>query len=228
MLIGAGGAYGGFATGERIVAAYLWSEKIMHVDYIVLSHPDFDHFGGLDFIATNFAPDAFWTNGAESLDLSFARFMDDIARAKIPVVKVGRIAPLPEIGGVSIASLNGDVGAEATHNNSSMVLRFSRGHASILFTGDIESAGERLLLESRHDLHSTILKVPHHGSATSSTTAFIAAVHPDAAVISDGYLNHFHFPAPAVVSRYVEARVRLLRTHPDGAGLMHPTPDRTT
>jgi competence protein ComEC len=228
MLIDAGGAYGGFDTGERIVAPYLWSQKIMHVDYIVLSHPDFDHFGGLDFIAMNFSPDAFWTNGAESLDLSFGHFMDDIARAKIPVVKVGRVAPVAAIGGVAITSLNGDVGAEATHNNSSMVLRFSLGDASILFTGDIEAAGERAMLETRHDLRSTMLKVPHHGSATSSTASFIAAVHPDAAVISDGYLNHFHFPAPAVVSRYAEAGVPLLRTDIDGAVRVDATLDRMT
>jgi competence protein ComEC len=228
MLIDAGGAYGGFDTGERIVAPYLWSQKIMHVDYIVLSHPDFDHFGGLDFIAMNFAPDAFWTNGADSQDLSFASFMEDIARAKIPVVKVGRVAPVAAIGGVAITSLNGEVDAEATHNNSSMVLRFSLGRASILFTGDIEAAGERAMLEARRDLHSTILKVPHHGSATSSTAAFIAAVHPEAAVISDGYLNHFHFPAPSVVNRYGEAGVTLLRTDVDGAVQIDATPNRMT
>ena len=228
MLIDAGGAYGDFDTGERIVAPYLWSQKIMHVDYIVLSHPDFDHFGGLDFIAMNFAPDAFWTNGAESLDLSFGRFMDDIARAKIPVIKVGRETPISKIGGVAITSLNGDVGAEATHNNSSMVLRFSLGDASILFTGDIEAAGERAMLETRHDLRSTVLKVPHHGSATSSTTAFIASVHPDAAVISDGYLNHFHFPAPVVLNRYSDAGVKVLRTDTDGAVMVDATRTRMT
>jgi competence protein ComEC len=194
----------------------------------VLSHPDFDHFGGLDFIAMNFAPDAFWTNGAESLDLSFGRFMDDIARAKIPVVKVGREAPVAEIGGVAITSLNGDVGAEATHNNSSMVLRFSLGDTSILFTGDIEAAGERAMLETRHDLRSTVLKVPHHGSATSSTAAFIGAVHPDAAVISDGYLNHFHFPAPVVLNRYSDAGVKVLRTDTDGAVMVDATRTRMT
>ena len=62
MLIDGGGSYGGFDAGERIVAPYLWSQKIMHVDYIALSHPDLDHFGGLDFIAMNFAPRAFWTH----------------------------------------------------------------------------------------------------------------------------------------------------------------------
>ena len=116
----------------------------------------------------------------------------------------------------------------ATHNNSSMVLRFSFGRESILLTGDIESAGERAMLETRRDLRSTVLKVPHHGSATSSTAAFIAAVHPEAAVISDGYLNHFHFPAPAVVSRYAEAGVRLLRTDVDGAVIVDATPRKMT
>ncbi len=82
------------------------------------------------------------------------------------------------------------------------------------------------MLEKHADLHATILKVPHHGSATSSTAAFIAAVRPRAAVISDGYLNNFHFPAPAVVERYVESRAVLLRTDLDGAVMVDATADR--
>jgi competence protein ComEC len=228
MLIDAGGSYGGFDAGERIVAPYLWSQKIMHVDYLALSHPDLDHFGGLDFIAMNFAPRVFWTTGVESPDISYARFMEDVARAKIPVVKVGATPPAAEIGGVAIASLNGDAGADTSHNNSSMVLRFSFGSASILFTGDIEAAGERALLDTRHDLRSTVLKVPHHGSATSSTAAFIAAVHPEVAVISDGYLNHFHFPSPMVLNRYREAAVRVIRTDTNGAVMLEATRRGTT
>ena len=66
------------------------------------------------------------------------------------------------------------------------------------------------------------------GSATSSTASFIAAVHPAAAVISDGYLNNFHFPAAAVVERYVETGAILLRTDLDGAVMVDATPDRMT
>jgi competence protein ComEC len=223
MVIDAGSSYGGFDAGERIMAPYLWSQKIMDVNYIALSHPDLDHFGGLGFIAMNFGPQAFWTSGVESADLSYGRFLEDIARAKVPAVKVGRTAPVAEIGGVAISSLNGDAGPEASHNNSSMVLRFSFGEASVLFTGDIESAGERGLIATRSDLRSTVLKVPHHGSATSSTPAFIAAVHPQAAVISDGYLNHFHFPSPVVLRSYKDAGVRVLRTDNDGAVMVDAT-----
>jgi competence protein ComEC len=228
MLIDGGGSYGGFDAGERIVAPYLWSQKIMHVDYIALSHPDLDHFGGLDFIAMNFAPRAFWITGVPSLDISYIHLMDDLARAKIPMVQVRETAPVASIGGVAIASLNGGTDIATTQNNSSMVLRFSLGAASLLFTGDIESVGERAMLANRADLHATILKVPHHGSASSSTASFIAAVHPAAAVISDGYLNNFHFPAAAVVERYFEAGSILMRTDLDGAVMVDATPERMT
>ena len=226
MLIDGGSSYGGFDAGERIVAPYLWSQKIMRVDYIALSHPDLDHFGGLDFIAMNFAPRAFWMTGVQSLDESYASLIDDLVRAKIPMVQVRESAPVASIGGVAIKSLNGDTGIARSHNNSSMVLRFSFGSASLLFTGDIESAGERAMLASRGDLRATILKVPHHGSATSSTAAFIAAVHPQVAVISDGYLNNFHFPAPAVVQRYAESGAILMRTDLDGAVMVDATRNR--
>src|SRR6202040_1591759 len=148
MVIDAGGSYGGFDAGQRIVATYLWSQKIMPVDYIALSHPDLDHFGGLDFIAMNFAPRAFWTTGVSSLDVSYTRFMDDLERKKIPMVQVLKKAPLASVGGVAISSLNGDAAIAKSHNNSSMVLRFTFGSTSILFTGDIESAGERAMIEN--------------------------------------------------------------------------------
>ncbi len=228
MVIDGGSSFGGFDAGERIVAAYLWSQKIMHVDYLALSHPDLDHFGGLDFIAMNFAPRAFWTTGVLSLDVSYAQFMDDLSRAKIPIEQVRETAPVASIGGVAIVSLNGKPDLARTHNNSSMVLRLIFGNASILFSGDIESAGERALLASGGDLRATILKVPHHGSATSSTASFIAAVHPAVVVISDGYLNNFHFPSPAVVERYLEAGSILMRTDLDGAVMVDATPARVT
>ncbi len=228
MVIDGGSSYGGFDVGERVVAAYLWSQKIMRVDYLALSHSDLDHFGGLDFIAMNFAPRVFWTTGVASADVSYARLMDDLARAKIPMVQVGGTAPVAAIGGVAISSLNGDAGATRKQNNSSMLLRFSFGRMSLLFTGDIESAGEDAMIERRGDLHATILKVPHHGSASSSTPAFIAAVHPAAAVISDGYLNYFHFPSAAVVERYLEAGAIVMRTDLDGAVMVDATPDRMT
>jgi competence protein ComEC len=226
MLIDAGGSYGGFDAGERIVAPYLWLQKIMHVDYLVLSHPDLDHFGGLDFIAMNFAPREFWTTGVTSTDVSYAQLMIDLQRARIPQVLVHDAAPVGSIGGVAISSLNGSTSIGASHNNSSMVLRFSFGDASFLFTGDIESAGERAMLANGKELHATVLKVPHHGSASSSTPELVAAVRPAAAVISDGYLNNFHFPADSVLQRYIDEGALVMRTDQDGAVTVDTTRER--
>jgi competence protein ComEC len=106
---------------------------------------------------------------------------------------------------------------ELTHNNSSMVLRIAYGRESFLFAGDVEAKGEHELIASRADLRATILKVPHHGSRTSSSADFIEAVHPQVAVISLGYLNRFDFPAAEVVRRYQDNGVEVLRTDEDGA-----------
>jgi competence protein ComEC len=98
-----------------------------------------------------------------------------------------------------------------------MVLRLSYGRDALLFSGDLEAKGERELIASGADLRATILKVPHHGSHTSSTTELIAAVHPVVAIISLGYHNRFHFPADEVLQRYRDADVTVLRTDDDGA-----------
>jgi competence protein ComEC len=106
--------------------------------------------------------------------------------------------------------------AELKHDNSSMVLRIVYGGEAFLFTGDTEAKGERELIASHADMHATVLRVPHHGSRSSSTPALIEAVHPRIAVMSLGYLNQFHFPAPEVVARYETDGITVLRTDENG------------
>ncbi len=101
-------------------------------------------------------------------------------------------------------------------NDASLVLRLSHGEVDLLFLGDVEAAGERRLLATAATLESEILKVPHHGSRSSSTLPLVRAVAPQVAVASLGYQNRFGFPAPEVVERYERQGVTLLRT--DQAG----------
>ncbi|MGH7813912.1 MAG: DNA internalization-related competence protein ComEC/Rec2 [Candidatus Binataceae bacterium] len=223
MLIDAGAAYPGFDSGERIVAPYLWSQKIMRVDFLVLSHPDADHFGGFKFIAGNFHPRSFWTTGERSPDESYAALMEALARDGVPVLRLNGDLPMNEIGGVAIASLNHPAPG-ASNNNGSLVMRLDFGRESYLFTGDIEAPAEHAMIAQGADLRAAVLKVPHHGSATSSTAAFIATVHPALAIISDGWLNRFHFPAPGVLDRYRAAGTELMRTDLDGAVTVDEAP----
>jgi competence protein ComEC len=97
------------------------------------------------------------------------------------------------------------------------VLRIETAGASALFTGDIEKDAEARLLARGEPLQADLLIAPHHGSRTSSTSAFIAAVRPQATLFTVGYLNRFGHPRPDVVARYVTAGSQVLRTDETGA-----------
>jgi competence protein ComEC len=226
MLIDAGGAWpGGFDFGERVVARYLWAEKIMRVDYLVVSHPDLDHFGGMAFVARNFSPREFWVTAAVKPEPMYTALMAEVAAQKIPLRIVDSLMPPLTLGGASVRCLGpAPEEAESRGNDLSMVLRIAQDSRnapplSVLFTGDIEAAGERALLARvpAAMLAATVLKAPHHGSRTSSSSAFIAAVRPQVAILSLGHRNRFGFPAPEVVDRYIEAGVRVFRTDRSGA-----------
>ena len=227
MLIDAGESYGGYDNGERVVAPYLWSQKVLHVDYLLLSHPDADHFGGFTYIASNFTPTEFWASSIPSADVSYAQMLIAMAQSNVRLVMVDSDPRRVKIVDVDVRTIVAIAPTGiAKHNNSSVLLRLAFGKASYLFTGDIEAAAETRLIEQGADLNATILKVPHHGSKTSSSEPFIDAVHPAVAVISDGYQNHFHFPAPQVLDRYHAAGVEVLRTDLDGAVITTATPDQ--
>ena len=103
-------------------------------------------------------------------------------------------------------------------NDLSCVVRIESDHGSALLTGDLEARGElELVRRDGVSLQSDVLVVPHHGSRTSSTPAFIAAVAPQVAVFTPGYRNRFGHPRPDVVARYDDAGVRTYRTDYDGA-----------
>ena len=97
-------------------------------------------------------------------------------------------------------------------NDDSVVLRLVYGSVAMLFAGDIERAAEESLVASGVDLRANVLKVPHHGSRTSSTEAFVNAVNPRYAVISVGERSRFGHPHAAVVERYRVRNIRLLQT----------------
>ena len=104
----------------------------------------------------------------------------------------------------------------AVSNDDSLVMRIQDGTQSFLLSGDIEKRVENELVDEQAPLAADFLKVPHHGSKTSSTDAFVAAVAPKVAVVSVGDGNQFGHPVDSVVARYAAAGVRFLRTDRDG------------
>ena len=102
-------------------------------------------------------------------------------------------------------------------NDDSLVLRLNDGGVRLLLPGDIQKEVEQQLVAEHSELAADFLKLPHHGSKTSSTPDFVAAVAPKVAVVSAGEANPFGHPAVSTVERYAHAGVRVLRTDRDGA-----------
>jgi competence protein ComEC len=218
MVIDGGGfASEDFDVGEAVLAPFLWSRKIGRVDIIVLSHPQLDHYGGLTFVTEHFSPREFWFTGEQARGERFSRLMRTIERGKVSVRRFCSETPPMHFAEVQVQVLHPPCQpVNLDTNDASLVLRLSFGETHILLTGDIEAEGEGLILASGLPLASAILKVPHHGSRTSSSRAFVQAVAPHIAVASLGYTNRFSFPAPAIVQRYAELGSRFLRTDQSG------------
>jgi competence protein ComEC len=121
------------------------------------------------------------------------------------------LAPAPQEGIATADPILSD-------NDASLALRIDHAGRRLLFTGDLEEEGEELLLHARRpaDLRADLVKVPHHGSRTSSTPALIAATAPRYAIISCATQNRFGFPHPDVLHRWRAAGARILRTDHHG------------
>jgi competence protein ComEC len=186
----------------------LRAEGVERLDLLVLSHEDTDHLGGALTVLESIEVEAM----ASSLG----------ARHALQALNAspGRCAAGArwEWDGVRFEFLHPPAGWDsARRNNQSCVLRVEAGGASMLLTGDIERAAEGFLVAEGSSLKSDVLLVPHHGSRTSSSEPFIAAVAPRWAVVPAGYRNRFGHPARDVLARYEGAGVRVLRTDLEGA-----------
>ena len=213
----AAGMHSGLDVGEDVVSPYLWSRGLKQIDVVALTHAHQDHLGGLPAVLENFRVKELWLGR----DIAIEPFRQLIALAKergvvVRHLKQGDSIQRGNIAGSILWPDNLDE-KDAAKNDDSLVLRLTDGSQSFLLAGDIERPSERSLLEKDQDLGVNFLKVPHHGSKTSSTEPFLAAVHPQFAAISVGRDNSFGHPSPEVVKRLEAGGVRVYRTDRDGA-----------
>lgn len=223
MLIDGGRLFGDMDLGKWVVAPFLWDMGLRKVDYLVASHPDSDHIGGLLYILDEFETGILHENGDSSKN-KYMEGLREAAKAREIPVRALKSGDLLRIGDAVVEVLNpGEISAgpqgkdEEKENNRSLVLRVGCGEVSFLFTGDIEYGAEAAMMNSGKTLRSTIIKVPHHGSATSSSMDFIKAVQPEVAVMSVGADNIFGHPETKVWGRYKKSGATVLSTAHCGA-----------
>ena len=202
------------SIGETVVSEHLWWRGLDRVDYVLATHADADHIDGLNNVIRNFSVRSALVARTPGKDPEYSKFAQSLntSNTRVETIQAGDRL---QFAGVTVNVLwpyaTNDVEAISA-NNDSVVLQLKFGENSILFTGDIEKQAEAQILAANSDLRVDVVKVPHHGSRTSSTEAFVSATSPKYAIISVGQKSMFGHPHKEVVERWAINGAQVLTT----------------
>ena len=192
------------------------------LDFLVATHPDQDHIGGLVTVLQEVPVSCAMLTGQEHTTQTYEALLGEISRLKnagqLTPIKTRRGTPLdldPALK-VEVLAPGDDVVQTSDNNNASIVIRLTYGAVSFLFTGDAEEEEEAWILDQGDDLRAQILKVSHHGSKTGTSDAWLNAVAPEVAAISVGENNRYGHPSSQVIERLARRKIKIYRTDQQG------------
>lgn len=200
-------------TGSRVVE-YLNKLNVAKIDYLVGTHPHEDHIGGLDDVIDNFDIGIIYMPKIQTNTKTFESVLDSVANKNLSITspKVGDVFEIGNAKCEIMACGTGTTKEKSNLNLSSIVIRMVYGAQSFLFTGDMEQQTE----EARTWPETTVLKVGHHGSDTSSSEIFLNQINPKIAVISVGQGNSYGHPKQVVIDRLNSLNANIYRTDLSG------------
>ena len=203
--------------GEEVLMPYLLDRKILSIDYVIISHFDTDHVEGILYVMNNMkVKNAIITKQPESSE-NFKEFIKIANEKNVNVKVVQKSDKIFIEKGLYFDVLWPDSSNfldENRLNNNALVCKLNYKNFSCLFTGDIEKIAEEQIIslykENPDILKSTVLKIPHHGSKSSSTQEFLELIKPKVALIGVGKNNRYGHPASQTISRLKDLRIQYI------------------
>lgn len=216
ILYDTGAAYpSGFILSQAVVIPYLQHIGMSKLDKVILSHSDNDHAGGLISLAETIPINEIISNDATLATQSTSTCQ----QGDVFTWQGLTFEYLWPLNDVSFNAVSGN--RKQKNDDSCVVLITDNWGNNLLLTGDISKKVERQLMAQYPQLHIDILQVPHHGSKTSSSRAFIKQLSPQYAVASAGYLNRWNMPVPDVSQRYLDENIKLINSAKVGQVIMN-------
>ena len=206
---------GGKPNASDVVYTYLQKQGITCLDYIICSHPDDDHIGGLSAPLSTITVRNVYAPDVEDDTQSYQSFKQKTKEQGLTIQNPVCGDSL-QFGSSKVDFLGPITESDNDKNNSSIVMKITYGETSFLFTGDAEREEEAEILEQGYDLSATVLKVSHHGSAGATTYPWLREIMPQYAVISVGKDNSYGHPTEETLSKLRDADVRVFRTDQQG------------
>ena len=228
VLIDGGATYERFDMGRAVVAPFLWNRGIHAIDQIIGTHPQLDHVGGLAWVVRHFIVKRYWGSGETRQEPFYRRLQESLASQGLEEIVAREGQEIVSSGPCRLVILNPPAGeplGELLHeshvgghvlNNSSVVTRLTCGNHTMLFAADVERDGLSRMKSAPSHGPVDVLKVPHHGAASSLNRDWLASIHPRYAVFSAGRHNPYRHPAAAVLDAYGLEGSTVLRTDHDG------------
>ena len=209
-----------FNVGQRIVAPFLWHQRIWRLDKVILTHPHKDHYNGVPFLLARFQPKWVIVNGDTGEEEAYIRLLDNAVAAKIPVrvAKTGDVlAHGPNFRLLCLKGNKDSTNATPkTVNDRSLVLHLQFGQQSFLFPADISTRVEPELIQQAEALRSEVMLAAHHGSSTSNGPRLLQAVAPSVIVVSASQSQQGKLPAPEHLATWRQKNISVLSTAEHG------------
>ncbi|MGN0562122.1 MAG: ComEC/Rec2 family competence protein [Candidatus Fimenecus sp.] len=200
------------------IHTYLTSQNVSEIDYLILTHAHSDHIGSADEILKNYTVQNVIMPKYTEENMPTSKTYEDLlyaladSGAKVIAAKPGNSYSLSECS-FTVLAPNKDY---EELNNSSVVVRFIYGNTAFLFQGDAEKKSEQDILDAGFPVSADVIKLGHHGSNTSSSAGYLAAVQPTLAVISCGEKNAYGHPSEKILTRLDELKIDYRRTDRNG------------